>query len=182
MIEAYLCTTKYRDRTRNYFHNLTAFAFSSLDTDYHFLQEPMLERYYEAERRAKRPMYIFSDDDIIPEKEDSLQLLVQALSDYPQYAMIGLAWKKGLNCEEMGKWFYRKESDDLWEVDHVGGIMAIRKGVIEDLGEKCDYPNGIGDDKVICAGIRKSGYKVGLLAKERFHHLGECHSVAWKLQ
>lgn len=169
------------DFSRDYFLLLTQVALK-IGHRLTIVVEPMLERYFKAEELSTTDIYIFSDDDIIPSEINGVSRLVQCLKENPSYGMIGMSWKPNLTCEEMGKWCYRKESEHLLEVDHVGGIMAIRKGIlarnISDM--KLDYQNGIGDDKIACDIIRKKGYKVGLYTGTYFHHLGQGKSTVWK--
>lgn len=164
---------------RKYLAKITLKALSLNGECAWLVNAPMLDRYFECESKSRTGIYILSDDDIIPAREDSIKNLVKILEERPEYGIIGLSWKPNLKAEEVSGWLIKDEGDVL-EMDHVGGIMAIRKGVLEDLGERCDYENGTGDDKVIGRIIRKKGYKVGLYIKDYFHHLGAGNSTVWK--
>lgn len=179
MIDSFICTQKNRNPDRDYFFYITDISFTIAGLRPKIVIQPMLKRYLHAEKAAKTAIYIFSDDDIVPENSKTLEKLVYTLSIRPEYGMIGLSWKRGLTCEEMGKWCLG-EDEGILEMDHIGGIMAIRKGIIEDTGDECDYENGYGDDKVIGNIVRQKGYKVGILPNDIFHHLGAGYTSVWQ--
>jgi hypothetical protein len=143
----------------------------------HVITQPMLERYFEAERLARSDIYVVSDDDIIPCTEWAINEAAKLMT--PEIGMLGLSYKMGLR-EGENSWYGDEISPGVLDADHIGGILLIRKGILEDIGESCDYPNGYGDDKVIASIVRKKGYKVGITTRYWFHHLGEGFSTVWK--
>lgn len=143
------------------------------------VEEPMLKRYFKCEELADSSIYILSDDDVIPGTPDTLNRLITIMRQNPEYSQLGLAWRKDMRSEENNSWI-RGKKKDIWEMDHVGGIMAIRKGTIQDLGYKTDYKNSIGDDRIMGKTARDLGFKVGIVPHLYFHHLGAGRSVVWK--
>lgn len=163
---------------RPYFLDLTSRALVLSGLEVQFVNEPMLERYYECERRALSDVYVLSDDDVIPHSKDALRNLVKVLEKRKDYGMIGLSYKPNLKSEETS-WCMGVDNDVL-QFDHVGGIMAIRKGVLTPTSELPDYRNGHGDDRIVGKIFRENGYKVGILSAEHFIHLGEGKSTVWQ--
>ena len=175
MIETFI-TTNYE---RDYLRSITERALILNDCDIKCVHKPMLERYFECDRLSRHEVYILSDDDVIPAHPDTLVRMVAILRKCPELSQLGLAWKPGLTRQEIGDWYRGEIASNILEVDHVGGIVAIRKSTIQDLGYKCDYPKGIGDDKIVAKIARERGYKVGLLIDDYFHHIGVGQTVVW---
>jgi len=167
------------DFQRPYLLKLTQNALIECGYPPKFVVKPMLERYFECDRLAETDIYIMSDDDIIPATEYALDELIHLLERHPEYSHIGLGWHKDMSFEKDNGNIMHKDSDDLWEWNACGGIMAIRKGTIKDLGYECDYPNGIGDDKIIGRIARELGYKVGVANNVWFHHMGAPYKTVW---
>jgi hypothetical protein len=164
---------------REYFLGLTQFALSLSGYPATVVKKPMLERYFECERLADEYIYILCDDDIIPATSNTLKELVSIMRKHPEYSQLGLAWKKNMESEANNSWI-RSKDDDIWEMDHVGGCMAIRKGTIKNLGHTVDYKTGWGDDRVMGKTARETGHKVGIVPHLYFHHLGNGQSTVWK--
>lgn len=164
---------------RPYFLELTKKALELSGYKPIIVQKPMLERYYECERLSTTPIYILIDDDIIPATSDTLQKLVETMEKYPELSQLGLGWKSEMGDEYNSSWRRGIIGEDVWEFDHCGGCIAIRKGTIHNNNDKCDYANGIGDDKIVGMNARKAGYKVGIAHKLFFHHLGGAFSTVW---
>lgn len=167
---------------RGYFRSLTKLAVVESGLYPKIIHKPMLERYFECERQAKSDIYILMDDDCIPATSQTLIELVALLKRRPDISQLGLGWQQSMESERGSAWKLAELDEDVWEFDHCGGIMAIRKGTIKDLGFKTDYENGIGDDKVMGKTARELGYKVGIAHKLWFHHLGAGKdlSTVWK--
>lgn len=142
---------------------------------------PMLDRYKVAEMLSTEEIYVLCDDDIIPSSKHAIKNMVECLRSHPEFGIMGLSWKKGISCGEMGEWCKGEYDKEVLVFDHVGGIMAIRKGCIPEStwNEKCDYQNGLGDDKVVCRSVLKNGYKTGLYTQDWFTHLGHYQSTCW---
>lgn len=171
-------TTNYQ---RPYFLKLTITALKKSGFFPILVKKPMLERYFVAEKMAKTDLYVFIDDDIIPVTQATLFEAIDLMEKHPELSQLGLGWKPNMQDEYNSSWRRGVISDDIWEFDHCGGCMIIRKGTIKDLGYKCDYKNGIGDDKVVARIARERGYKVGVAHKLWFHHLGVGNlSTVWK--
>lgn len=166
-IDCFITTNKQRP----YFLKLTNKALKMSGFNPIIIEKPMLERYFECEKQAKSDIYILCDDDIIPATCNTLQDLVKLLQEKTGYSQIGLAWKENMNEEENNSWIRSKE-DGIWEFDHCGGCIAIRKGTIKDLGYKMEFEN-YGDDRVVGRIARELGYKVGIARNLWFHHLGQ---------
>lgn len=156
---------------RTYFKELTKTALISSGFNVKYIRKPMLTRYFKAEHEAQTDLYIFIDDDIIPSTVDTLKELVSIMKEHPEYSQLGLGWKPDMRSEEGSSWI-RNKGDPIWEMDHCGGCMIIRKGTIKDLGIKPEFPSGYGDDRVMGETARRLGYKVGIVPHLWFHHLG----------
>lgn len=156
---------------RPYFLEVTLCALKAAGFEPILVHKPMLERYYECERLAKTELYILIDDDIIPNSSDTLHKLIALAEKNPQYSQIGLGWKANMQDEANSTWITSK-SEDIWDFDHCGGCVCLRKGTIKDLGYEAEYESGYGDDRVMGSIARVSGYKVGVAHKLWFHHLG----------
>jgi hypothetical protein len=166
MSDCFLTTNK----ARPYFLKLTKLALRENGFSPKIIKKPMLERYYECERQAKTPIYIVCDDDCIPATSNTLSALISLMEANPDYGQLGLGWRQNMKDEENNSWI-RAKGEDIWDFDQCGGIIAIRKGSLKDLGYKMEYPN-YGDDKVIGRVAKELGYKVGVAHKLFFHHLG----------
>jgi hypothetical protein len=166
------------DGKRDYYLGITQLALSLNGYCATIVKKPMLERYFECEYLADEHIYILSDDDVMPSTKDTLKRLVEIMRKHPEYSQLGLGWRNDMKSEENNSWI-RSKDGDIWEMDHVGGIMAIRKGTIKDMGFSCDYKNGIGDDKIMGRTARELGFKVGIVPSLYFHHLGVGQSTVW---
>ena len=155
---------------RPYFHNITLRALELSGCKPQVVVKPMLERYFECERLAKTDLYVMCDDDIVPAYPDTISKLVELMRERPDYSQISLGWKMDMNEEKRNPWFISTDGP-VWENDHCGGCVVIRKGTIVDdndyTGDMC-----YGDDRVIARIARSKGYKVGVASKLWFHHLG----------
>lgn len=167
MIDCFITTNK----KRPYFLSLTERALTLSGFLPTIINEPLLYRYFECERQAKTDIYILSDDDVIPATQNTLRNLIEIMEAHPEYSQLGLGWKHDMTSEAGSPWIRGKESD-VWEMDHIGGLMAIRKGTIKDLGHKAEFTSGYGDDRVMGKTARDLGYKVGLVPTLYFHNLG----------
>lgn len=171
-IDCFITSKAPRTKERGYFLSLTQLALHANGFNAIIIEKPMLERYLECERLATSDIYLLSDDDIIPGTPSTLKNLVTLMEKHPEISQLGLSLRKDLRREEMGEWIKGDIGEDIWEVDHVGGIMAIRRGTIKDNGERPSYPYGDGDDRIMGRVAREGGYKVGIANKLWFHHLG----------
>lgn len=159
------------NKRRQYFLKLTQKALKLSGFAPILVEKPMLQRYFECERLSDSDIYILCDDDIIPATDTTLIELIRLMEKHPEYSQIGLAWKPDMKSEENNSWIRNKESD-IWEMDHCGGCVAIRKGTIKNLGIKPEFNSGYGDDRVMGETARQLGYKVGVAPNLWFHHLG----------
>ncbi len=166
-IDVFVTTNK----ARPYFELLTVTALKHMGFNPIMIEKPMLERYWECERLATSDIYLVLDDDVLPSTEKTLEQLVQILRDHPDYSQLGLGWKANMNDEENNSWILHK-GRLIWEMYAVGGILAIRKGTIEDIGIEPEFKSGYGDDRVLGQTARIQGYKVGIVPNLWFHHLG----------
>ena len=179
-MQIFLTTQKKRTDEREYFFHLTVEALRRQhgDIEITVVSKPMLERYFEAEKLATDDIYILCDDDIVPADQNTLAEIIEALRSHPEYSQMGLGWKPNMDSEKNNSWF-KNTDGEIWEADHVGGCVAVRRGTIKDFGYSCDYRNGRGDDKIVGKIARELGYKVGLVPHLWFHHLGINHSSVW---
>jgi len=162
---------------REYFEKLTLNALQSSGFSTIIVKKPMLERYFECERLAKTEFYVLCDNDIIPATHDTLVQAIQILKNNPGYSQIGLGWRQDMSAEEGSSWIKDRTNPNLWEMDHCGGCMVIRKGTIKDLGIRSEFASGYGDDRVMGETARILGYKVGITPKLYFYHLGSNYST-----
>lgn len=169
------------DYQREYYRNLTYNALILNGVYPQMVEKPMLERYFECERLATTDIYILSDDDIIPKDNDTIPKLIALMEAHPELSQLGLCWKEDINDNELSGWGIGRIDKDVYEMDHVGGVMAIRKGTIKDLGYKTDFEEGIGDDRIMGRTARELGFKVALATNLSFIHLGQGKSTVWKL-
>lgn len=160
-------TTNHR---RPYFHNLTLRALELSGFKPQVVVKPMLERYFECERLAKTDIYIMCDDDIIPAYQDTLSRLIDIMHDNKEYSQIGLAWRPDMQAEKGNSWTLTTDGR-LWEMDHCGGCVAIRKGTII-IDKEYDEDMCYGDDRIVAQIARSNGYKIGIARDLWFHHLG----------
>lgn len=141
---------------------------------------PPFMNYLECERIATTDIYVICDDDIIPARKDTVENLCYMLEAHPEIGILGLAYKSNMQKEDMVGWIRGEDIDrDIFDIDHVGGIFAIRRGILEDLGERPNRNAGIGDDMVLCRQFRKKGYKVAIYVGDWFIHIGEGKSTYW---
>lgn len=160
------------NRKREYLLGLTQLALYQNGFYATIVEKPMLQRYFECEHLADEQIYILCDDDIIPSSSSTLKELVSIMRRHPEYSQLGLSWRRDMKSEENSSWIRNKEKE-IWEMDHVGGCMAIRKGTIKNLGYKAEFESGYGDDRVMGRTARELGYKVGIVPHLYFHHLGD---------
>lgn len=179
-VDCFITSHSPRTPEREYAFALTQVALHANGFNPIVIEEKMLDRYFKCDEMAESEIYIMCDNDIIPATPDTLNKLVNLMYEYPILSQLGLGWRHDLRQQEVESWVRGTISDDVWEMDHVGGCMAIRKGTIPNLGYECDYENGIGDDKIVAKIAREMGYKVGLAPKLWFHHLGGPFSTLWK--
>lgn len=170
-VNCFITTHKDRTPERDYFFGLTQFALTMSGYSPTIVEKPMLERYFACEYLANEYIYIICDDDIIPGTPDTLKKLVEIMRKHPEYSQLGLSWKPNMTDESNSSWI-RHKSEDIWEMDHVGGCMAIRKGTIKNFGYKTEFESGYGDDRVMGRVARDQGLKVGIVPNLFFHHLG----------
>lgn len=170
-IDCFMCSTREKSREREYFEQLTMQSLSLNGFTPKVLYKPLLLRYYEAERRASSPFYIFCDNDIVLATPDTLLQLVEVMRRHPEYSQLGLGWLPNMNPERDSSW-KTGENGEIWDFDHVGGCMIIRKGTIKDLGYKPEFESGYGDDRVMGKVARELGYRVGVVPSLYFYHLG----------
>lgn len=180
MIDCFITTQGNRSPEREYFFYLTQLALHLQGFSSKTVEKPMLERYFECDRQAESDIYIMCDDDIIPATSNTLTSLVNTLREHPEISQLGLGWRPDMKNESNNSWIRGHITKDIWEIDHVGGCVAIRKGTIKDLGYRTDYKNGIGDDKIAGKIARELGYKVAVSNKLYFHHLGSNFTTVWK--
>lgn len=143
---------------------------------------PMFENILECEKKATTDIYVVSDDDIIPSRADTVRRLCEKMDEHPEIGIMGLAWHPALSPDSFAAWTKEEIEWKLWEVDHVGGITAIRRGILEDMGDRPNTLLAIGDDKLIANVIRKKGYKVAIWLDDCFYHIGEGKSTVWGQQ
>lgn len=165
------------DMSRPYLFALTYHALVRNGMRPKLVRKPLLERYYECEDRARTPIYLVCDDDCVPADDTTIRKLVDTMKSYGELSQLGLGWKADMGSERDSPWKLSEMGDDVWEFDHCGGIVAVRKGSIKNLGYKAEYPNGYGDDRVMGKTARELGYKVGVTPKLYFHHLGANQST-----
>lgn len=151
--------------------------------------QPLFDNVLACEKMATPgQIYIVCDDDIIPSHTDTLRVLVEELEARPDFGIMGLAWKPALHNDEIRGWTAQNVAstidptvvdENLVEVDHVGGIYAIRQGFLKDDGQRPNLVIGIGDDRLVSGQIRAAGLKVGLFKKRWFNHIGDGKSTVW---
>lgn len=169
-MDIFLTTHKPLTKERKYFEKLTWYSLVYNGFKPVRIQKPMLERYWEAERLATTDIYIVCDNDIILERPDTLLKLEETMRKHPDFAIMGLGWRKDMKAERGSAWKLG-EMDDVWEFYSAGGCLAIRKGILKDLGYKMEFEN-YGDDRVLGQTVRALNYKVGVAHKLLMIHLG----------
>lgn len=190
-------TTVTGNGMRQYFRQLVrdAVVLNGCDHPLMISDAEPLERFLLADKRAKVDVgdfYIICDDDCLPATPSAFERAIEILEEFDEIGILGLAWKRGLRPDDMGAW---KKSDyfdvddesfptRVWEVDHVGGIIAVRKGALANPAPTAqfrtlDLEHGIGDDQVLADIVRANGFKVCITSDVWFHHLGEGFSVIW---
>jgi len=169
-MDIFLTTHQPLSKEREYFENLTLTSLFLSGFKPIIIRKKMLERYFEAERLSTSDIYIVCDNDIMLEKPDTLKRLEETMRKYPELAILGLGWRKDMEVERNSSWKLG-EMDDVWEFKSAGGCLAIRKGILKDLGFKMEFEN-YGDDRVLGETVRQLGYKVGIAHKLLMYHLG----------
>lgn len=175
-IEAFMCSHYPLTPEREYYEQLAIQALRLNGLLPEIIRKKFLERYFEAERLASTEIYIFADNDLIPSSPTTIKQLVEIMQDNPEYSQLGLGWLEDMEPERSNSW-KTGENGKIWDFDHVGGIVAIRKGSIKNLGLIPEYKDGYGDDRVMGATARRLGYKVGIVPSLYFYNLGKKHST-----
>ena len=177
-MDCFIATSHLDRLDRRYFLQITKQALSPFAPQ--IISTGAFERYGEAERKAESEIYILSDDDIIPADPSVIPMGLEIMSKHPEIGLLGFAWNKNLSFSDLGSWAKEKLNDGLVEIDHVGGLRIVRKGLCAEV-----KPSGAGwlskaDDKAHSEAIKAAGYKVVIWLGGWFHHLGEGYSVIWK--
>lgn len=170
-MDIFLTTHRPLSPRRKYFEKLTIKSLQENGYKPIIIRKKMLERYWEAERLATSDIYVVCDNDIVLSKPDTIDKLVDTLRKHPDVAILGLAWRPDMQPELGSPWRFGELDDDVWEFHSAGGCLAIRKGILKDLGLKMEFEN-YGDDRVIGETVRKLGYKVGIAHKLVMFNLG----------
>lgn len=170
-VDCFMCSTENLSPERQYFERLTLCSLFHNGFTPQVLYKPLLLRYYEAEQRTSTPLYVFCDNDIKFPAHDTLPKLIEIMEKHPEYSQLGLGWSSDMSRERNSSWKI-SENGEIWDFNHVGGCMVIRKGTIKDLGYKAEYESGYGDDRVMGKIARELGYKVGIVPSLYFTHLG----------
>lgn len=124
----------------------------------------------QAERRAKSPIYILTDDDCAVLELD-LPKILEVMANHPDFAQLSL-WPS--NCT-IQPWTEGIVNTDVMEHVSVGGVRFCRK-------ESASYwppMNGNGYDRIHADWFRENGMRVGYLRNHAMIHLGERRSVTW---
>ena len=123
-----------------------------------------MESKREAEKRAHIPIYVIADDDCLPLGADFIRRGVRMLNQREDYGLVSATsicdglYPSGKSCHV----------EDIEEAHSVGGIVFCRKGLLSEF-------NDLGADRVdesIYEETKRLGYKVGVLTRVRFNHLG----------
>jgi hypothetical protein len=175
-VDCFMCSTRELSDERRYFEGLALKSLIGNGMSPKVLYKPMLQRYYEAEKQAKTDLYILCDNDIVLATPDTLPKLISIMGQHPEYSQLGLGWKSDMEAERNSSW-KTNENGDIWDFDHVGGCLVIRKGIIRDLGYMTEFESGYGDDRVMGKVARELGYRVGIVPSLYFYHLGAKYST-----
>lgn len=172
-ISTFVCSTRILSPYRRYFEELTLQSLKRQEGTLPplMLYKPFISRYYEANKLAKTEIFLLCDNDIILPTHDTLHKAVKIMEQHPDYSQLGLGWLPDMERERQSSW-KTGENGEIWEFDHCGGCVLIRKDSIKDLGYKAEFENGYGDDRVMGKTARELGYKVGVIPSLYFIHLG----------
>ena len=170
-----MCSTEILSPEREYFQYLTQISLFLNGFTPHLLYQPLLKRYFEAQEQTETEFFILCDNDIVLSTPDTLEKALKIMEKHPEYSQLGLGWKQNMDSERGNSWLTPKEGD-VWDADHCGGCVIIRKGTLKDLGYKAEYENGYGDDRVMGKIARELGHKVGIIPNLYFHNLGEAQN------
>lgn len=173
-VDCFLTSHNKITKLREYFEELTIKSLQLNGYKPIIIRKKMLERYFYAEKLATTKIYIVCDNDVVFPQDDTLDKLIETMKKHPEIAILGLGWKKDMSDEKNSSWKLG-EMGDVWEFDGAGGCLAIRKGILKDMGYKMEFEN-YGDDRVIGRIAREKGYKVGVAHKLYFINLGQYDS------
>jgi hypothetical protein len=122
-----------------------------------------------AEELAHTPIYVVSDNDVLPIGKDFLSRGVAILEAHPDYGI--------LSATSISDGHYpARVLDSAAEVEQmhsVGGIVFVRKGILTEFND-C-RPDEV--DDVICSEMNRKGYRTGVMPSVRFNHLGCGYSI-----
>ena len=173
-VDSFICSTPTLTPHRHYFQQITLACLQRQDgvIPPQMLYKPFILRYYEANRLAKTNIFVLCDNDIVLPTHDTLQKAIRIMEKYPNYSQLGLGWLPDMERERQSSW-KTGENNEIWDFDHCGGCVLIRKDSIKDMGYKAEFDNGYGDDRVMGKIAREMGFKVGVIPSLYFIHLGD---------
>lgn len=131
------------------------------------------ECYLLTEKMANTDIYLVADDDIVVGDPMMIEHAYSMMRDNPSIGIMGFAYQKGIDASRYGSWLKENIKDSIYEIDHVGGILLLRKGAVKDYGERPDHSVGIAHDRTLADAVRKSGFKVCIDLSLHYHHIGE---------
>lgn len=138
------------------------------------LAEYNRQRRVHADAVAVTPIYILTDDDMLPPSDIVVQGLTTMMR-HPDFAILS-AWPDPATINRWTPEGYRPyEDDEVMEHVSVGGLRFCRKGPLNEW----PLADGSGYDMEQAQALRKAGYRVGYMKHVRALHLGEGKTELW---
>lgn len=142
----------------------------------------VLDRHILCHSKAKSPIYIVSDDDVLPlcgwppvAPERVIREAAETMCSHPDFAMLAAT----LDNEDVHRWtpegYQIYEDKDVLENQSAGGLRLVRKDAMNKFpkfnGRDCDAP--------MANLLRENGWRVGYLKNLRVTHIGKEASEVW---
>jgi len=157
-------------------HNLWV-RYSTPETSYCRRETFNRERRINAEQEAKGPVYILTDDDMLPQGDAFVKRGLDVMAGHPDFAILS-AWPEPATIHPWTSEGYTPYEDyEVMEHVSVGGLRFCRKGALT----KWPSADGPGYDMEHCIALRATGHRVGYMKHVRALHLGEGKSELWKI-
>lgn len=177
MIDTFMITTEWREQA-DYFRTMTFTSLLNCGHQPKFIsnQKPF-ECYLTAEKEAKTDIYLVCDDDVVIGAKGMIETAFQVMQEHPEIGLLGFVYRKGVHPSQYGSWLKNQLTDDIYEIDHTGGVLMLRKGAVRDYGERPDHSVGIAHDRTLASAVRQSGFKVCIDFSLHYNHIGEGYST-----